>query len=78
VVVATMLAVLIGRAPLRRHSTILVRRLAMTPGLSLFHEFEPGIRQMVKDHTPRFAFRIEERITRNQHHLKEVVSSPAR
>jgi hypothetical protein len=43
-------------------------------GLSLFHEFEPGIRQMVKDHTPRFAFRIEERVTRGQH-LKEVVSS---
>jgi hypothetical protein len=44
-------------------------------GLNLFHEFEPGIRQMVKDHTPRFAFKIEERMTRDQ---KEVVSSPAR
>jgi len=46
-------------------------------GINLFHEFEPGIRQMVKDHTPRFAFKIEERITRNQN-LKEVVASPAR
>jgi len=44
-------------------------------GLNLFHEFEPGIRQMVNDHAPRFAFKREERITRNQN-LKEVVSSP--
>ncbi len=46
-------------------------------GINLFHEFEPGIRQMVKNHTPRFAFKIEERITRDQN-LKEVVSGPAR
>jgi hypothetical protein len=46
-------------------------------GLNLFHEFEPGIRQMVKGYTPRFAFKVEERITRDQN-LKEVVSSPAR
>jgi hypothetical protein len=30
-------------------------------GLNLFHEFEPGIRQMVKGHTPKLAFKIEER-----------------
>lgn len=44
-------------------------------GLNLFHEFEPGIRQMVKGHTPRFAFRVGERLSRDQN-LKEVVSSP--
>lgn len=46
-------------------------------GINLFHEFEPGIRQMVKGHTPKFAFKIEEPMTRDQN-LKEVVSSPAR
>ena len=46
-------------------------------GINLFHEFEPGIRQMVKSHPPKFAFKIEERITRDQN-LKEVASSPAR
>jgi len=46
-------------------------------GLNLFHEFGPGIRQVVKDHTPKFVFRIEERITPDQH-LRQVLSSPAR
>jgi len=46
-------------------------------GINLFHEFGPGIQQMVRGHTPRFAFKIEERIARDQN-LKEVVSSPAR
>jgi hypothetical protein len=46
-------------------------------GINLFHEFEPGIRQMVKGFTPKFAFKIEDRITRDQN-LKEVVSSLAR
>ena len=46
-------------------------------GLNLFHEFEPSIRQIVKDHTPRFAFKVEERINRLQN-LKLVVSSTAR
>ena len=46
-------------------------------GINLFHEFEPGIRQMVKGHTPKFAFKLEERITRDQN-LKELASSPAR
>jgi hypothetical protein len=39
-------------------------------GINLFHEFEPGIRQMVKSHTPRFAFKIDQNL--------KVVSSPAR
>jgi hypothetical protein len=46
-------------------------------GINLFHEFEPGIKQMVKGHTPRFSSKIREGITHNQI-LKEVVSSPAR
>jgi hypothetical protein len=32
-------------------------------GVNLLHEFGPGIRQMVKDHMPKFVVRIEERIT---------------
>jgi hypothetical protein len=35
-------------------------------GMNLFHEFGPGIRQMVKGHTPKFASRIGERITNQQ------------
>jgi len=46
-------------------------------GISLFREFEPGIRQMVKGYTPKFALKIEERITRDPN-PKEVASSPAR
>lgn len=45
-------------------------------GINLFHEFEPGIRQMVKSHTPRFAFMIEESTAHDQN-LK-VISIPAR
>lgn len=41
-------------------------------GINLLHEFGPGIRQMVKGHTPKFVPRIEERIT------NEVVPTPAR
>jgi hypothetical protein len=46
-------------------------------GLNLFREFGPGIRQTVKGHMPKFAFKIEERITRDQN-LRQVVSSPPR
>jgi hypothetical protein len=35
-------------------------------GINVFHEFGPGIRQMVKGHAPKFVFRIAERITRSQ------------
>jgi hypothetical protein len=44
-------------------------------GISVFHEFGPGIRQVLKGHTPKFVFRIEERITPNQH-LMPGVSRP--
>jgi hypothetical protein len=35
-------------------------------GMNVFHEFGPGIRQMVKGLTPKFLSRIEERITHDQ------------
>ena len=44
--------------------------------MNLFREFGPGIRQTVKGHMPKFAFKIGERITHDQN-LKEV-PSPAR
>ncbi len=34
--------------------------------INLFHEFGPGIRQLVKGHAPKLLLRIEERITRDQ------------
>jgi hypothetical protein len=34
-------------------------------GINVLHEFGPGIRQMVKAHTPKFVSRIEERITQS-------------
>lgn len=46
-------------------------------GMNLFHEFGPGIGQMVKGRAPRFVFRIGERITKRQT-PREVVSTPAR
>jgi hypothetical protein len=33
-------------------------------GLNVFHEFEPGIRQVLKSHEPHFVSRIEARINR--------------
>ncbi|MFZ0860125.1 MAG: hypothetical protein WCA27_06235 [Candidatus Sulfotelmatobacter sp.] len=45
--------------------------------INLFHEFGPGIRQMVKGHAPRFVLRIEERISPDQH-PRQVVFSSAR
>jgi hypothetical protein len=35
-------------------------------GINIFHEFRPGIRQMVKGLTPKFVSRIEDRINNNQ------------
>lgn len=35
-------------------------------GLNLYHEFGPGIRQMIKGHTPKFALKLGERITHGQ------------
>jgi hypothetical protein len=44
-------------------------------GMNVFHEFGPGIRQMVKDHAPKFVSRIEERIIHDQKE-REVVNYP--
>jgi len=30
-------------------------------GINVFHEFEPGIRQILKGHTPKFVSRVEDR-----------------
>jgi hypothetical protein len=46
-------------------------------GISLFREFGPGIRQMVKGYAPKLQSRVEERIVNDQT-PKEVVSTPAR
>jgi hypothetical protein len=35
-------------------------------GINVFHEFRPGIGQIVKGLTPKFVSRIEERITHDQ------------
>jgi hypothetical protein len=42
-------------------------------GINILHEFEPGIRQIVKRHAPKFVSRIEERITNDQT-LSDVTS----
>lgn len=46
-------------------------------GMNVFHEFGPGIRQMVKDHAPKFASKIAERITHAQV-PRDAVTSLAR
>ena len=46
-------------------------------GINLFHEFGPGIRQMVKGHTPKFVSRIEEGITHDQT-PRDLVSTPCK
>jgi hypothetical protein len=35
-------------------------------GINVFHEFEPGIRQIVKGHAPKFVSRIADRIAHGQ------------
>ncbi len=46
-------------------------------GVNVYHEFGPGIRQMVKGHIPKFVSRIEEHLAHNQP-SRDVVSIPAR
>jgi hypothetical protein len=46
-------------------------------GMNVFHEFGPGIRQMVKGHTPKFVSKIEERITHDQTR-RNIISVPAK
>lgn len=45
-------------------------------GINVFHEFGPGIRQMVKGHAPKFVSRIAGRVTRG--HTKGAVLVSAR
>jgi hypothetical protein len=45
-------------------------------GINVFHEFWPGIRQVLKRHSPKFVSRIEKRIADRQI-PREVVSTPA-
>ncbi len=46
-------------------------------GSNLFHEFGPGIRQMVKGHIPMFVSRIGDRIAHDRT-SRDVVSTPVR
>jgi len=46
-------------------------------GMNVFHEFGPGLRQMVKDHAPKFVSKIAARITHDQV-PRHAVPSPAR
>ncbi len=46
-------------------------------GMNVFHEFGPGIRQMLKGVAPKFVSRIAERITHDQV-PRDAVPSPAR
>jgi hypothetical protein len=45
-------------------------------GLNVFHEFQPGILQMVKGHTPKFVFRIGAAVSNAP--PRAVVSTPAK
>jgi hypothetical protein len=46
-------------------------------GINLVHEFGPGIRQILKGHTPNFMSRIEENITHDPA-PRNLVSTPAK
>jgi len=46
-------------------------------GINILHEFGPGIRQMVKAHTPKFVSRIEEHITHDQFPRDDMVQISA-
>ncbi len=46
-------------------------------GVNLFHEFGPGLHQIVKGHTPKFVSKIEARITRDRN-PRGAISTPAR
>jgi hypothetical protein len=46
-------------------------------GINVFHEFWPGIRQVLERHSPKFVSRIEKRLTNNQT-PREVILTPGR
>jgi hypothetical protein len=37
-------------------------RIGNDAGMNLFHEFEPGLQQLMKSHTPKFVYKIDERL----------------
>jgi hypothetical protein len=45
-------------------------------GMNVFHEFGPGIRQLVKSHAPKFVSRMAERITHDR--TTDAFASPAK
>ena len=45
-------------------------------GINIFHEFWPGIRQVLKRHSPKFVSRIEERITNDPTRREVVITEP--
>jgi hypothetical protein len=47
-------------------------------GISVFHEFRPGIQHMMKAITPKFVTRIEDRLTRNPIPKGHAADGPSR
>jgi hypothetical protein len=45
-------------------------------GINILHEFWPGIRQVLKRHSPRFVSRIEERITNDPTRREGISTEP--
>lgn len=80
--VLTSLGIATAYRPYWRRSTSATFRtfgstIGSDAGINLFHEFGPGIRQMVMGRAPKFVSRIEERITNDQT-LRDIVTTPAR
>jgi hypothetical protein len=78
--VLTSVAIATAYRPYRARSTSATFKtfgstIGSDAGINLLHEFGPGIRKMVKGHTPKFVSRIEELITNDQV-PREVVSNP--
>jgi hypothetical protein len=78
--VLTSVAIATAYRPYRARSTSATFKtfgstIGSDAGINLLHEFGPGIRKMVKGHTPKFVSRVEERITNDQT-PREVVSTP--
>jgi hypothetical protein len=63
--------------PVRRHPTGGSRTIGSNAGLNLFHEFEPGLRRMMRGHGPKVESDIEERI-KNDQPPRQDVPTPAK
>jgi hypothetical protein len=69
--VLTSVAIATAYHPYRTRSTsatfkTFVSTIGSDRGINILHEFEPGIRQIMKGHAPKFVSRIEERIANDQ------------